>query len=101
EAPVRDYLHRAHTITDIKYHFVWATKYRYPVLRGEVALRVREIVKEICAAREITIVKGVVSKDHVHVLVVCPPHLAPALVMQYIKGKSSRRLQVEFGHLRK
>jgi putative transposase len=62
---------------------------------------VREIVKEICAAREITIVKGVVSKDHVHIMVVCPPHLAPSLVMQYIKGKSSRRLQTEFAHLRK
>jgi putative transposase len=28
------YLHRGHTVTDIKYHFVWVTKYRYPVLRG-------------------------------------------------------------------
>ncbi len=29
-----DYIHRGHTVTDVKYHFVWATKYRYPVLRG-------------------------------------------------------------------
>ena len=44
---------------------------------------------------------GVVSKDHVHIFVICPPHLAPADVMKWIKGKSSRRLQMEFPKLRK
>ena len=98
---MRAYAHRGHTITDIKYHFVWATKYRYAVLTGAVGQRVREIVREVCEAREITIVKGVVSKDHVHVMVLCPPHLAPASVMKWVKGRSSRKLQMEFPHLKK
>ena len=32
---MREYLHRGHTVTDIKFHFVWTTKYRYGVLHGE------------------------------------------------------------------
>jgi len=98
---MRAYLHRGHTVTDIKYHFVWVTKYRYPVLTREVGLRVRELVRETCEARGVTIVTGVVSKDHVHVLAMCPPHLAPAQEMKWVKGRSSRKLQMEFAHLRR
>ena len=98
---MREYLHRGHTITDIKYHFVWATKYRYPVLCGEVGHRLRDIVREVCEAREITIVKGAVSKDHVHLMVSCPAHLSAAQVMRWVKGRSSRKLQMEYPHLRK
>lgn len=53
----------------IEYHFVWVTKYRYQVLKGEVGERVRELVRQTCEAFEIRILKGVVSKDHVHILV--------------------------------
>ena len=95
------YLHRGHTVTDIKYHFVWVTKYRYAVLTGGVALRTRSIVREVCEAREITIIKGVVSKNHVHVFAACPPQLSPSKVMQWVKGRSSRKLQQEFEELRK
>ncbi|SER72697.1 Transposase IS200 like, partial [Azotobacter beijerinckii] len=55
---------------------MWVTKYRYKVLSGEVAERVRELVRQTCEAFEIRIVKGVVSKDHVHILVSSPPGLA-------------------------
>ena len=96
-----EYRRGAHTVHDIKYHFVWVTKYRYKVLRGEVAERARDIIRQICMAREITILKGHVSKDHVHLFVSSPPSLSPARIMQYVKGKSSRILQQEFPSLRK
>ncbi len=99
---MREYLHGGHTITDIKYHFVWTTKYRYAVLaEKEIGERLRDVVREICVSRGITIVKGVVSKEHVHIFVICPAHLAPAEVMKWVKGKSSRKLQMEFPKLRK
>ena len=97
----REYLHKGHTVTDIKYHFVWVTKYRYPVLTREIALRARDIVREVCEAREITIIKGVVSKDHVHLFVACPPQLSASKVMQWVKGRSSRKLQQEYEELRR
>ena len=43
------YRRGAHTVTDFKYHFVWKTKYGHHVLQGDIALRLREIIMEICA----------------------------------------------------
>lgn len=44
-----------------KIHIVWVTKYRYSVLRGNIAARARDIIKEICDAYEVQIIKGHVS----------------------------------------
>ena len=96
-----DYRKGAHTVYDIQYHFVWVTKYRYKILKGEVAERARELIRQICMSRHVTIGQGHVSVDHVHVLVSCPPLLSPAKLVQYLKGSSSRKLQEEFVHLRK
>ncbi len=96
-----DYRKGWHTVYDIQYHFVWVTKYRYHVLRGEVAKQARELILQSCLSRDIKIIKGHVSKDHIHILVSCPPRLSPSKVMQYLKGRSSRLLQDEFPHLKK
>ena len=47
------------------------------------------------------ILEGAVSVDHVHILVSCPPNLSPSKLMQYVKGKSSRKLMMEFRTLEK
>jgi len=91
----------AHSRFDLKYHFVWIPKYRKAVLSGEVGLRLRSLVREICRTLEIEIVEGAVSSDHVHVLLSCPPNLSPSKIMQAIKGKTSRKLLQEFKHLQK
>jgi hypothetical protein len=44
---------------------------------------------------------GAVSPDHIHMLLSAPAHLAPAKLVQYIEGRSSRKLQEEFPELRK
>ena len=90
-----------HTRYDLKYHFVWVTKYRKPILVGEVGVRLRELVREVCRTNEVEILEGSVSRDHVHVLVSCPPNVSPSKLMQYIKGKSSRKLLMEYRHLQK
>ena len=91
----------SHTVYDIKYHLVWVTKYRYKVLCGEIALRAREVIRQVCMSREIKIIKGHVSRDHVHLLVSSPPGLSVSQMMQYIKGKSSYVLQQGFPELKK
>jgi putative transposase len=96
-----EYRKSAHAIFDIKYHVVWITKYRYKVLRGRIAERARDLIRQICETRDVAIVRGAVSPDHIHMLVSAPAHLAPAKLVQYIKGRSSRRLQDEFPELRK
>ena len=96
-----EYRTSAHAVFDIKYHFVWITKYRYKILRGRVAERARDLLRQICQARGAVIVRGAVSPDHIHMLVSCEPDMAPAKLVQYLKGRSSRRLQDEFPELRK
>ena len=80
---------------------VWVTKYRYQVLTGEVGRRVRELVRQTCEFLEIEILRGVVSKDHVHLLVSAPPHLSSSDIMRRIKGRSSSKLFQDFKHLKK
>jgi len=84
---------------------VWVTKYRYKVLVGEVAERMRELVRQTCETFEIRIVRGVVnvkvSKDHVHILVSSPPEMAPSEIMRRIKGRTANKLFEEFPHLKK
>ena len=96
-----EYRKGGHTVYDIQYHLVWATKYRYQVLRGEVAERTRDLIRQVCMSRELTILQGHVSVDQVHIRVSCPPTLSPAKIVHYIQGGSSKKLQEEFSHLQK
>ena len=98
---MENYRTNSHSRFDIKYHFVWITKYRKRILTGAVGTRLRDVVREVCRTNEIEILEGAVSADHVHVLLSCPPNLSPSKIMQYIKGKSSRKLMMEFTHLQK
>lgn len=96
-----DYRHGAHTLFRIHLHLVWVTKYRKPVMTGEVGLRVRELLREICGTHDVTIIKGHVSKDHVHLFVSVPPQVTISRLVQMLKGKSSYKLLFEFPHLKK
>ena len=92
---MKNYRKTSHSVYDIKYHFVWITKYRKPVLTGDIAKRTRELIREICKTMDIEIIKGHVSKDHVHLLLSVPPHISASDVMKRIKGKTSRKLLSE------
>jgi len=95
-----EYRHSAHATFDLKYHVIWITKYRYKTLRGRIAERARDLIREVCQTGDVVIIRGAISPDHIHMLLSAPPHLAPAKLVQYIKGGSSRKLQ-EFPELRK
>ncbi len=86
-----DYRYGSHTVFKIQYHFVFVTKYRYPVLKGDVGLRTRELIRETCEAFEIDILKGVISKDHVHLLLSAPPHISASDIMRRVKGRSASK----------
>lgn len=97
---MRKYRLGAHTKTDLKVHVVWLPKYRKPVLTGEVAVRVRDLIRQIAAEHEIEIISGKVARDHVHVFLT-RPNQDVSQIMQWLKGISSRVLLQEFPHLRK
>ena len=82
---MRELRRAAHTVYSLQYHFVFITKYRNPVLRGEIGQEVRDFVCEVC---------------RVHLLLSVPPHLAPSRVMQAIKSKTSHHLLQDHRKLR-
>ena len=98
---MENYRKTSHSVYDLKYHLVWITKYRKPVLFGEVALRLRELIREICKSMDIEIIKGHVSKDHVHLFVSVAPQWSISKVMGRITGKTSRKLLSESRRLAK
>jgi putative transposase len=91
----------AHTKYDHKYHLVWITKYRKKVLTGEIGLRTREIIKQICEGLEVDIVRGNISPDHIHLFVSIPPKYSVSEIMKNLKGITSRRLQQAFPELQR
>ncbi len=95
------YRESAHCTYDIKYHIVWITKYRKPVITGAIAERTRELIREICQVNEVEILAGHVGSDHIHLLVSVPPHLSVSKLVQYLMENSSRRLQIEYKEMNK
>ena len=91
----------SHVQYDIEYHIVWTTKYRYKVLRGRIAERARELIRQSCNSMNVNILKGAIGKDYIHILVSCPPSLAVSKLVQLLKGKTSRVLLSENKELKR
>ncbi|ARN77246.1 IS200/IS605 family transposase [Nonlabens spongiae] len=91
----------SHTVTRLTCHIVWSTKYRYKVLEGDIKIRCRDLLIQICESESVAILKGVVSSDHVHMYVEYPPKLAISILVKNLKGRSSQKLQQEFPTLKK
>lgn len=96
-----EYRKGSHTIFSIQLHIVWITKYRYKVLRGEIGERTKQLIRRICVEEGAEILSGVVSPDHLHILVSIDPSISVSKLVKYLKGKTSHTLQMEFASLRK
>tara|TARA_Y100000780_G_scaffold214738_1_gene216648 strand:- start:159 stop:587 length:429 start_codon:yes stop_codon:yes gene_type:complete len=93
---MRRYRKGSHSTHDLKVHLVWCTKYRHKALQQDVACRIRDLLRQICEANDIQIVKGHVSKDHIHLYVSYPPKLSVSEMIKRLKGRSSKMIQAEF-----
>ena len=91
----------SHTKYDNKYHIVWITKYRKKILKGDIAVRIRDIIRQVCEKYSVDIIRGNVSSDHIHILVSIPPHYSISKIVQNLKGRSSRIIQQEYPQIRK
>ena len=73
----------------------------YEVLQGDLQKRCRDLLIQICNSENVHILKGVVSKDHVHMHIEYPPSLSVSVLVKKLKGRTSRFLQQEFPALGK
>lgn len=98
---MKQYRKSSHSQFDIKMHVAFITKYRKKILKGDVAKRIREIIKIECEKKKVEIIKGAISKDHVHMLISMPPNMSVSKLMQSVKGRSSHKIQMEYESVRK
>jgi putative transposase len=98
---MRRYQLGAHTKTDLKVHLVWIPKYRKRVLTGQVALRVRALLRQSALEHELGLIPGKVASDQVQMFIQYKPHQASSKIGQWRNGISSRLRLQEFPHLRK
>jgi len=96
-----DYRRNTHSVSRLSAHIVWVTKYRYHVLIGDIQKRCRDLIIQICNSENVKILKGVVSKDHVHIHVEYPPSISVSLLVKKLKGRTSHHIQMEFPELKK
>ena len=83
-----------------KYHVVWCPKYRRKVLVNGIAVRLKELIEEICCELRIDVIEMEIMPDHVHLLMEVDPQFGIHKAVKQIKGRTSRILRQEFGTLR-
>ena len=79
----------AHTKYVCKYHIVFTPKYRRKIIYFQLRTDIRQIIKDLCKWKGVTIIEGHLMSDHIHLLVSIPPKYAVSSFMGYLKGKSS------------
>ncbi|HJW30047.1 MAG TPA: IS200/IS605 family transposase [Saprospiraceae bacterium] len=98
---MRRYLLGAHTKTDLKVHVIWLPKYRKRILPGPVAIRARDVRRQIALDHELESITGKVASDPVQLFLAYRPPPTISQIRPWLKGISSRILLSEFPHLRK
>ena len=88
------------TIWHCQYHIVWTPKYRYRVLKGEIAEEVEECIRTFTAQQKCEIVEYNVQIDHVHLVVFIPPKISVSNFMGLLKGRTAIRVLNRFRKLR-
>ena len=84
----------------LEYHLIWVTKYRHPVLVGEVADGLKDILRDIATQNGLEIVSMEVMPDHVHLLLSATPQHAIPDFVKALKGASARRVFSAFPQLK-
>jgi len=90
----------AHSKWNCKYHIVFIPKYRRKEIYGKLRADIRDIIKELCRYKGVTILEGHMMMDHVHLLVMIPPKISVSQFMGFLKGKSSLRIFEKHANLR-
>ena len=93
------YWSRAHTKHRLMYHLVWIPKYRKRVLRGKIAIRIEELLRQCAEINGWRIDEINIQPDHVHMLVQIKPNVSISKAVQLFKGGSSKVIRAEFPEL--
>ena len=97
-----EYKKQSHAVYYIRYHIVFATKYRRKILRGGFGEYLKKMMIGISRNNpEIEIVEVNTDADHVHLLISIPPRLTVSEVVKMIKAKTGMYMRKKFPFLDK
>jgi len=95
-----NYKTNLNVVYSCRYHVVWCPKYRRKVLDDDVAVRLKELIREAAAEHQADILELEVMPDHVHLVVEVDPQFGIHRLVRLMKGRSSRFLRQEFPKLK-
>ncbi len=84
-----------------KYHIVWTPKFRFKILKGNVAKELNRSIYILCNMKDCEVLELNVQPDHVHLVAIIPPKVSISTLMGVLKGRSAIRLFNKFPHIRK
>lgn len=90
------YYTNRHSCFLLQYHMVLVTKYRKPVLTGEVKEIVYKTIQDIFDEKQLVILEMNGEADHIHILFEADPFTSPGELANVIKTKTSRFARKQF-----
>ena len=93
------YWNGAHTTHSLMYHLIWIPKYRKRVLRGAIAQRIEELLRQCSEVNGWRIDELNIQPDHVHMLIQLKPIISVSKAVQLFKGGSSKVIRAEYPEL--
>ena len=97
---MKDWRSQAHVKWDCKYHIVIVPKYRRRKFFGSLRAEIGKIFRDLCRQKDIELVKGNASLDHIHLLLSVPPKYSIANTVGFLKGKSAIRINRDLGKVK-
>ncbi len=91
----------SHVIWCCKYHIVWVPKYRYRLLKGEVAAELKKTLYVYSERSGCEIIELNIQRDHIHLLVSVPPKTSISKLMGVLKGKTAIQVFRQFPDLKR
>lgn len=80
----------------LQYHLVLITKYRHPVLTGEIEAFLKEYTTNYFVNQNMNIIELEVNNDHIHILFEAPPQICLSSFINSFKSASSRVIRKQF-----
>ena len=78
----------SHTIYYCTYHIVFCPKYRYRILKGDIADYCKQQIYQLCSHKDLVeILELNIQLDHIHIIISIAPKYSVSSIMGYLKGK--------------
>ena len=89
-----------HSVYCTEYHLVWIPRYRRRILKDGVKAYLNKLLWHVPNLDpDIEVIKLNIQEDHVHMVILIPPRIAVASVVQYIKTQTAKQMRVKFPFL--